>query len=265
VRRVLCCALGSTLAACSGGVELPEAPASEATDAILAEYESPSGTVDDSELNETLERVRLRLDELDIAYLPKLIVELLTALGRRVDSSSLPSDPNEPADSDRPIITAVVELERVCHGWTDPAGPPAAEENGSADITAIFKRSKLDARLWGTATACRERLTLDDAGVTLPSIHLFLDGTLIVHLYGPLPRSSEEAAFWVGFSGALGRESNVRDGVMLDFRVIERRLEFRHPVDDGNIIIGVGLTSVEIRSADASFLCELGTEACQRL
>jgi hypothetical protein len=265
VRRLLCCALGATLAACSDAAELPEPPASEATDAILAEYESPSGTVDEAELNDTLERVRLRLDELDIAYLPKLIVELLTALGRRLDSSSLPDDPNEPADPDRPIITAVVELERVCHGWTDPAGPPAAEENGSADITATFQKSKLDARLWGTATACRERLTLDDAGVTLPPIHLFLDGTLIVHLYGPLPRSSEEAAFWVGFSGALGRESSVREGVMFDFRVIERRLEFRHPVADGNIIIGVGPTSVGMRSADSSFQCDLATEVCQRL
>jgi hypothetical protein len=265
VRRVLCWAVSCTLAACSGSVELPEPPASEATNAILAEYESPSGTVDDSQLNDTLERARLRLDELDIAYLPKLIVELLTTLGRRLDSSSLPQDPNEPADSGRPIITAVVELERVCHGWTDPAGPPAAEENGSAELTAIFRRSKLDARLWGTATGCRERLSVDDAALNLPSIHLFLDGTLIVHLYGPLPRTSEEAAFWVGFSGALGRESNVRDGVMFDFRVIARRIEFRHPVDDGNIIIGVGPTSFEIRSADASFQCDLATEACQRL
>jgi len=265
VKRVLCSALGLTLAACRGAVELPEPPASEATDAILAEYESPSGTVDDAELNDTLERVRLRLDELDIAYLPKLIVDLLTALGRRVDSSSLPDDPNEPADPDRAIITAVVELERVCHGWTDPAGAPTAQENGSTEITATFKRSKLDARLWGTATGCRERVTLDDAAVTLPSIHLFLDGTLIVHLYGPLPRSSDEAAFWVGFSGALGRESNVHDGVMFDFRVIDRRIEFRQPVDDGNIIIGVGATSVEMRSAGASFHCDLATEACQRL
>jgi hypothetical protein len=265
VKRLLGWAFGATLAACSDGVELPAPPAPEATDAILAEYESPSGTVDDAALNDTLEGVRLRLDELDIAYLPKLIVELLTALGRRADSSSLPNDPNEPPDPDRPIISAVVELERVCHGWTDPVGPPAAEENGSADITATFRKSKLDARLWGTATRCRERLTLDDAGVALPPIHLFLDGTLIIHLYGPLPRYSEQAAFWVGFSGAVGRESNVHDDVSFDFRVIERRLEFRHPVADGDIIIGVGLTSVEMRSADASFQCDLATETCQRL
>jgi hypothetical protein len=265
VRRVLCSALALTLAACRGAVEVPEPPASEATDAILAEYEAPSGTVDDAELNDTLERVRLRLNELDIAYLPKLIVDLLTELRRRVDASSLSNDPNEPADLDRPIITGVVELERVCHGWTDPAGPPAVEDNGSTEVTATVEKSKLGERLWGTATGCRERLTLDDAAATLPSIHLFLDGTLIVHLYGPLPRSSEEAAFWVGFSGALGREPNVHDDVMFDFRVIERRIEFRYPVDDGNIIIGVRPTSVEMRSADANFHCDLATESCQRI
>jgi hypothetical protein len=114
----------------------PRAPASEATDTILAEDESPSGTVDDSELDDTLDRARLRLDELDIAYLSKLIVELLTALARRVDASSLPNDPNEPADPDRPIIPAVVELERVCHGCADPTGAPAADESGSAEMTA---------------------------------------------------------------------------------------------------------------------------------
>jgi len=259
----VCSTLALALAACSSAPELPEPPAAAATDAILAEYESPSGTLDPSELAATLERARLRLDELDLSYLPELMLSLLRALGRRIEASSLPDDPTEPADSDRPIITAAVELERVCHGWTDPAGPPDADENGSVAVTAIIDRSRLSERLWGTATQCRERLALADASAALPSIDAFLDGTLILHLYGALPRAAGDANFWVGFSGTLGRGSSVRD-VSMDFRVVDRTLEFRHPVDDGDIIIGVGPTTLELRSADASFSCDLATGTCAR-
>jgi hypothetical protein len=249
------------LAACSSSHELPEPPASSETDAALADYESPSGTVDRAELSATLESVRQRLDELDIAYLPRLVLELLTALDRRIDSSSLPDDPTEPAVSGRPVITAAVELDRICQGWMAPAAPPA-EENGTVAVTATFERSRLQSRLWGTAVQCRQRLTPFDMTVPLPAINLFLDGTLIVHLYGALPDSATDGDFWAGFSGKLGREANVRD-VTFDFRVVDGRIEFRHPVDDGNIIIGVGLTSVEMRSAGASFSCDLTTESCQ--
>lgn len=261
--RLLCGTLVLALSACSGAPELPEPPAPDATDAILAQYESPSGTVDASELNPTLERVRQRLDELNLSYLPDLILSLLRALGRRIEASSLPDDPTEPTDPDRPIITAAVELDRVCHGWTDPAGPPAAAENGSVALTAIIERSRLSARLWGTATQCRERLALTSAPAAVPSIEAFLDGTLIIHLYGALPRAAGDANFWAGFSGTLGRGSSVHD-VTIDFRVIDRRLEFRHPVDDGDIIIGVGPTTLELRSAGASFSCDLATGACGR-
>jgi hypothetical protein len=249
------------LAACSSSPELPEPPASSQTDAALADYESPSGTVDAAELNAMLESVRLRLDELDIAYLPRLILELLTALDRRIDSSSLPDDPTEPAVRDRPVITAAVELDRICQGWMDPAAPPA-EENGTVAVTATFERSRLQSRLWGTAAQCRQRLTPFDTAALQPAINLFVDGTLIIHLYGALPRSATDGNFWAGFSGTLGREANVRD-VTFDFRVVDGRIEFRHPVDDGNIIIGVGLTSLEMRSAGASYHCDFETEACQ--
>jgi hypothetical protein len=264
MNRRCCTALLLLLAACSDPPELPEPPAAEQTQAILAEYESPSGTIDPDELAGTLERVRVRLDELNVSYLPELMVRLLTALRRRFDASSLPDDPTERADTGRPLITGSVEIDRVCQGWADPPGPPAAEQNGNVQITAIIEKSTLSSRLWGTATQCQEPLTPFDTTLPLPSIHAFLDGTLIIHLYGELPRSAGDADFWAGFSGTLGRDANVRE-VSFDFRVVERRIEFRHPVDDGNIIIGVGLTSLELRGAGASYSCELATGSCERM
>ena len=77
------------LAACSEAPELPEPPAPKQTEAILAEYVFPSGSIDPAQLDATLERVQLRLDELNLSYLPELMVQLLTSLRRRRPSPAI--------------------------------------------------------------------------------------------------------------------------------------------------------------------------------
>ena len=63
--------------------------------------------------------MRERLGALGIAHLPELVLDALTRLGQRFEASGLPADPAQPADDDRAQIHAVIELSRVCRGWSD--------------------------------------------------------------------------------------------------------------------------------------------------
>jgi hypothetical protein len=265
-RSLRCALLGLALGSCgSDGVELPTPPLAQETETILATYEAPSGSLDRARIAQVAERVQARLNELDIAWLPGLMRQVLVRLRERFEAGGLPADPATPPDPDRARINAVLDLSHVCSGWSDAPGPADAASNGSVELTAVVQNTQLKHQLWGTATQCRwrrdpvDRLAPDLA--LAPGINALLDGTLNLYLYGPLPRAGGNADFFLSFSGELGREQQVR-AVSFDFRFVNGQIEFRYPVDDGDIIVGIGVATFSLRASNASYRCELGTLSC---
>jgi hypothetical protein len=247
-------------------VDVPTPPLAEETAAIVATYDAPTGSIDTANLQRTVQQAGARLEELNLDWLPDLIAEALTRLRTRFDEGGLPADPAAPPDDDRARITAVVNLTRICRGWDDPAGPPNAAANGDIEVTAVVEATQLTRQAWGTATACHARLdpidtpVLDEVALS-SGVNAFVDGTLILYLFGPLPRTGSEADFLLRFSGQIGRQEQPRSA-SFDFRVVDRKVEFRHAVADGDIIVGVGATSLTLRGSNATFTCDLATASC---
>lgn len=247
-------------------VDFPTPPLAEETMAMVQAYDMPTGTLDTARVTQVAEEVRARIDELDIDWLPEVMSRVLVRLQERFDAGGLPDDPEAPPDSDRGDITAVVEVLRVCPGWIDPPpDTPDELENGSIRLTALVDHTRIERLLWGTATDCRWRLDLTD-GMALsravdPTINAILDGTLILYLYGALPREGGNAAFFMRFTGELGREEMVRQ-LSFDFRVLRGQIEVRHPVEDGDVIVGFGLGTFSLRGKNASYTCDLATLSC---
>jgi hypothetical protein len=205
------------------------------------------------------------MDALDIDWLPELMLRVFVRMRERTEAGGLPDDPAAPRESDRAIIRAVIDVRRVCPGWSDPPSAPNDVENGSVQLTALVENTRLEPFIWGTAVGCRWRLNLTD-GMALsravdPIVNASLDGTMILYLYGPLPRAGGDAAFFMRFTGELGREELVQP-LSFDFRVLEGQIEVRHPVDDGDIIVSFGLGTFSLRGGNATFSCDLATLSC---
>jgi hypothetical protein len=244
-----------------GDVHMPDAPmAAEMTD-IGAVYDNPTGTIDVANIEATLDAVETRLAELHVDWLPDLIAEALIRLSQRIADVSLTDDSGAEAPNTDSVIDAVVELHRVCRGWSDPSGPPDAA-NGTMQLTAVVEDGHLREDVWGAATACQTRLDPLQTKVVNPALNLSIDGNLDVRLYGPLPRTGGDARFLLLFSGRLGVGDRAAD-VSIDFRVLDGQLAFRLAVSDGDIIVEVGATAISLRGANATFTCDLASRSCQ--
>jgi hypothetical protein len=244
-----------------GDVEMPDAPmAAQMTD-IAAVYENPTGTIDVASIEATLDAVETRLAQLHLDWLPDLIAEALIRLSRRIADVSLTDEAGADAPNIDTVIDAVVELHRVCRGWSDPPGPPDPA-NGTVQLTAVVEDGRLRQDVWGTATTCRTRLDPLQTKVVDPTLNLSIDGSLDVRLYGPLPRAVGDAKFLLLFSGRLGVDDRTAD-VSIDFRVLDGHLAFRYAVSDGDVIVEVGATSIGLRGANAAFTCDLASRSCQ--
>ena len=92
-------------------------------DALVAAYESPTGTFDTAKAEDTLMRAQARLEELQLDWLPDVMSEVLARVDSRLDDSGLSGDPATLTDTDpdRPIIDAYATVHRVCKGWVDSA------------------------------------------------------------------------------------------------------------------------------------------------
>lgn len=259
-------ALAWTAAACGPDeVVLPDAPRVAQVDAVAAVYENPTGTIDTAHIQDTLDAVSARLDDLHLDWLPSLISASLHRLQRRLSDGELSTDPDAGVESDHPIIDAVADGRQICRGWSDPAGLPDAA-NGTLELTAVVDKGQLRQDVWGTATDCKTRLDpLDLVGaigiMPSPSINLFVDGTLDIRLYGPLPRSVGEAKFLLLLTGRIDPDRTTEGEI--DFRVLDGQLAFRFAVSDGDIIVEIGATTVSLRGSNGVFVCDLTTLSCQ--
>jgi hypothetical protein len=256
-------------AACApDAIVLPDNPNAAQVDAVEAVYLSPTGTVDTAHVQDTLDAVNTRLNDLRLDWLPNLMVEALERLGQRLSDAGQSTDPGAGVDRDRVIISAVVNAKRICRGWSDTAGPPDEAMNGSMELTAVVDRSTLRRDIWGSATACHTRLDPLDTSSAITvnppptSVNLSLDATLNIRLYGPLPRSVGDARFLLLFSGRLGTDERTADSTF-DFRVLDGHFDFRLAVSDGDIIVEVGATTVSLRASNATLVCDLASLSCQ--
>jgi hypothetical protein len=244
-----------------GDVQMPDAPMEAQMTDIAAIYDNPTGTIDVANIEATLDAAEMRLAQLHIDWLPDLIAEALIRLSQRIADVSLTDEAGADAPNVDSIIDAVVDLHRICRGWSDPPGPPDPA-NGTVQLTAVIEDGRLRPDVWGTATDCRTRLDPLQTKVVNPAPNLSLDGGLNVRLYGPLPRTVGDAKFLLLFSGRLGGDDRAAD-VSIDFRVLDGHLAFRLAVSDGDVIVDVGATSIALRGANATFTCDFASRSCQ--
>jgi len=275
VRRKRCATAAGTLgvllsgvaAGCNEDVVLPTPPMADETARLVALYEMPTAVLDTSNIEQARADAQARLDELNLAWLPDLVSQVLTRLRQRLDDSGLPQDPAETPDPRFAQLTAVVEVDRICAGWEDPAGPPDASANGSINVTGIVDTGRINPEIWGTATACKARFPPATSSSALtpitPSVlEATLDGTLIIYLLGPPPRTGTDARFLLTFTGMLGTDDQVRSA-SFDFEVHDTSIKFRVPAGGGDAIVTVG-TTLGIQGANAGFACDLTQLTCQK-
>jgi hypothetical protein len=248
------------LAACVSRLDIPTPPMQTETQALAAEYDMPTGSVDIASVQVTLDAVNAKLPDLDLDWLPNLASDLLSSLNRRLAQSGLPDDPDASVETHHFILSAVVSLHRICEGFDNPPGP-VDSANGVIDATAVVQDGRLEPEVWGTATGCKTNLSLF-GGPALTG-NATLDGAVIIYLLGPLPTSVSNARFLFQFNGQVGI-ANQTTNSSIDFRVLDGRLDFRVPVSDGDIVVEVGTgSSVTVRASNGTFVCDLSALSCQ--
>lgn len=255
-------ALAAGLASCGDSVDLPVPPEEEQTLAIVQTYEMPTGSIDLANLNAVAAAVRETIEERHLTVLTRLVSEALAELRERLDESSIPADPDATVDTDRAVIQAVVDITRTCRGYGDSPATPDIATNGSITLTTTVVNSRLGKQIWGSFNECRSSLTPEAADVVATALSVFANGGVIIYLYGPLPVVSLDADFLARFRGDLGGQEDDARSYDFDFRFMDRVIEFRYPVDDGEIIVGVNPTRFTLRGSNASYTCDFLERDC---
>jgi hypothetical protein len=250
----------AALTACVSKLNIPTPPMQAETQAIAADYETPGGSVDITQIQAVLDAVNVKLPNVDLDWLPNLASNLLASFNQRLQQSGLPDNPDASIETHHFILSAVVDVHRICEGFDNPPGP-VDSANGAIDATGVVESGRLQPEVWGVATGCKTSLSLF-GGPTL-SGNATLDGMVIIYLLGPLPSSVSNARFLFTFNGQIGIGNQTANS-SLDFRVFDGRLDFRVPVSDGNIVVEAGTgSSVTLRASNGTFVCDLTARSCQ--
>jgi hypothetical protein len=269
----------AALTACVSKLNIPTPPMQAETQAIAADYETPKGTVDIAHIQTLLDAVNVKLPNLDLGWLPDFAANLLASFNERLKQSGLPDDPDASTETHHFILSAVVDVHRICDGFDNPPGPVDAA-NGAIDATAVVQDGRLQPEVWGVATACKTNLSvvgnqplfggqslasgLSLLGIQTASGNGTLDGMMIIYLLGPLPTDVSNARFLFTYNGQI-TVGNQTANSSIDFRVFDGRLDFRIPVSDGNVVVETGTTgsSVTLRGSNGTFVCDLTALSCQ--
>jgi hypothetical protein len=250
-------ALAAAVAAAGGcgpsGVQLPPVPTQiESTAAV---YDTPTGTVP---ANATAQIAELQqtLDTINATQIGSIVSNFLVSLRARLDGSGLPIDPVTTPRRNHPVIIGSVTLDRICRGWDASSTTPDAA-NGTINITAVYQSGSLEKVVWGTATACHERVDVTPS----VSVNAYLDGSFAVYLEGPLTADPTQAMYLLGWNGTIGTDST-QVSTTFDFRVVPPQIEVRLGVPDGDIIGSLGANEVSLRGTNGTFGCSLQTFDC---
>ncbi|HVZ85379.1 MAG TPA: hypothetical protein VHG72_00295 [Polyangia bacterium] len=270
-----------------GTVTLPTPPMQAETAQLVATYQMPTGMLDTTNIQQAASDAKARVGQLQLNWLPNVISDALTGLGKRLDQTGLPTSPSTMPDPKRAQLTAVAEVNRLCEGFSgsadaglpfdagatlDAGATPDAGANGSIDLTGIVDTGKLNPEIWGTASACRTQVApvsssqLQGVASTLgvnTTLDVAIDGTLILYLLGPFPTSLDDLQVLVTFTGTLGVEGQVATG-SLDFEIQNDAVSFRIQEGGGDVIVTVGAT-LGIQGANGGFSCSLTSDDCTRV
>jgi hypothetical protein len=238
-------------------VQIPTPPMQSEIAAVLAAYESPTGTIDTANIEATLSAAEARLEELQLDWLPELISEMLGRLDQRLNDSGLTDDPDVTFDDDRPIIDAVATVNHICRGWQDPPGPPDPAANGTLDFTAVVQDGRLSRAAWATASNCHARVL----SVGQMALDGFLDGSIVLYLQGPLSADESTARFLFYMNGTVGVAGRMTSG-SFDFLITDGHIEFRLQQPDGDVVVSVGVTTLAIHDRNAVYTCDLIARTC---
>jgi hypothetical protein len=254
-------AAAALAAGCGAGkLQLPPEPD---LSALVAAYDHPTGTIDPAAIDAFRGTAQATLDRLQLVWLPDFLAGALTRLGDQLADSGISRDPNRTVDTKRPVIDAVVQLQRVCQGWSDPPGPPDPAANGQLIATAVVEDGVLRNTIEGAATRCQARVVPanDLVQSAVSSIDGFVDGTIDVYFYGPVPLEVGQTNCLVQIDGQVGVSGATVSG-QFDFRVRYPDVDFRVSRPDGDVIVSVGLSGITVRAANLTLQCDAQLATC---
>jgi hypothetical protein len=269
-RSTFSCALASPALACvaaalagCGPDPLPLPPAPD-LNALVTKYQAPTGTIDPQNLGQVMAAGQARLGQLQLDWLPDLLAQLMTQLRAQLDDSGVPNDPSAAPNLGHPGIDATISLTRTCPGWDDPPGAANAQENGTLSLTAVIQNRTFRRTLAGAATSCRARIqpTNQIAVATGGDLKGFVDGSIAIYFYGPVPKTVAETHALVQISGQVGTMSGGNASGEFDFVIDYPHVEVSLDRPDGNVILEVGLDGVTIRAANATYQCDAALQTC---
>lgn len=262
IASLLGSAVAALLAGCGPG-PLPLPPGPD-LDALVAKYQAPTGTIDPQQMNDVVVAAQARLGQLQLDWLPDLLAQLMTRLRARLDDNGVPSDPSAHPNLDHPGIDATIRLSQTCRGWDDPIGEANADENGALSLTAVVENRTFRRALVAAAESCRGRMqpTNQIEVATGVDLKVFVDGSLGVYFYGPVPKTVAETHALVQLSGQVGTMNGGNVTGEFDFVIDYPHVEVSLDRPNGNVILEVGLDGVTIRAANATYHCDVALQTC---
>jgi len=255
-------AVAAVLTGCGPG-PLPLPPGPD-LDALVVKYQAPTGTIDPQRINDVIVAAQARIGQLQLDWLPDLLAQLMTRLRARLDDNGVPSDPSVAPNLNHPGIDATIRLAQTCRGWDDPVGAANADENGALSLTAVVENSTFHRGLVAAAESCRGRVQPSNQFKVATGVDLkvFVDGSLGIYFYAPVPRTLAETHALVQISGQLGTMAGGNVAGEFDFVIDYPHVEVSLDRSDGNVILEVGLDGVTIRAANATYRCDAALQTC---
>lgn len=242
-------------------LNLPPAPD---TSALVAKYNTPTGTISTQNIDQVLSDAQARLAQLHLDWFPDLIQQELTSLRQRLDDSGISPDPARLPDRHRPNLEAVATLSQICRGWADPIGPANPSANGTLAVTAVINAGVFRRAVSGTATSCYGRVQPSNEIVVsnLVDVKAFVDGTFAFYFYNEVPATLDQAYVLVQLSGQLGTMAGGNASGEFDLVIHFPDIDVNLDRPDGNIILSVGVDGVTVRGANATYRCDAALQTC---
>jgi hypothetical protein len=253
----------AALAGCGPG-PLPLPPGPD-LDALVAKYQAPTATIDPQQINDVIAAAQVRLGQLHLDWLPDLLAQSMTRLRARLDANGVPSDPSASPNLNHPGIDATIRLTQTCRGWDDPPSTVAdSDANGALSLTAVVENRTFRRALVAAAESCRGRIQPTNRIEVATSIDLkvFVNGSLGIYFYAPVPKAVAETHALVQLSGQVGTMAAGNVSGEFDFVIDYPHVQVSIDRADGNVILEVGLDGVTIRASNATYRCDAALQTC---
>lgn len=235
--------------ACTPSTEVPTPPDLASTASI---YDSPTGTIDASNLSSFLDKATSELSLVDSADPLTFLSAISRTISSRLSADNLP-------ENDAPVtssveVDAVIAVSQTCLAW-DSSIPIDQNANGSLTIQTVIDKSVLSRVLWGTASRCQLTASADEGGTDVS-----VDGAIGLYRYDSITEDPASSEFLVRVDGTISSATDVV--AALDFRISPDLLEIRVPLESGDVIALLRSGKIGVHAANGTFWCDNATSAC---